>query len=279
MSTYILLFQCRDRKGIVAKVTDSIFRQGGNILTADQYTTNPREGHFFLRVEFSIDDGGPSRQAIESSVAALAHEFGAQSALYDKGARMRMGILVSEPDHCLVDLLYLWRSGELAVDIPFVLSNKEKHREVVEQYRIPYVCVNATSDDRKEKELLERVSGTDFLVLARYMLVLSASFLSSYGRDIINIHHGFLPSFKGPDPYRQALDHGVKVIGATAHFVTEKLDEGPIISQAVEQVSHEDDHASLLRKGKNLEKRALSSAVGAYIDHRVITHAGKTIVF
>jgi formyltetrahydrofolate deformylase len=279
MLTYILLFQCRDRKGIVARVSEAIFRQDGNILTADQYTTDPADGHFFMRVEFSVEAGAATRDSVHACCQALAREFDAHFALYDKHEKMRMGIFVSEPDHCLFDLLYLWRSGELSVDIPFVVSNKEKHRELVEQYRIPYWCVTAAKEDRKEEELLVRAAGADFLVLARYMLVLSGSFLRSYGRDIINIHHGFLPSFKGPDPYRQALAHGVKVIGATAHFVTDTLDEGPIISQAVEQVSHEDDLVSLLRKGKNLEKRALSAAVSAYIDHRVITHGNTTIVF
>lgn len=278
-ATYILLFQCRDRKGIVARVSDLLFRQGGNILTADQYTTDPQDGHFFMRVEFSVDAGDAVRPALESGLAGLAREFDARCSLYDKSARMRMGILVSEPDHCLVDLLYLWRSGELAVDIPFVVSNRQNHREVVQQHGIPFVVVNASRDDRKEEDVLSRVAGADFLVLARYMLVLSAAFLRSFGRDIINIHHGLLPSFKGPDPYGQALAHGVKVIGATAHFVTDKLDEGPIIAQAVEQVSHEETVESLRRKGKNLEKRALSAAVSAYIDHRVITHGATTIVF
>jgi formyltetrahydrofolate deformylase len=278
-ATYILLFQCRDRKGIVAKVSDALFRQGGNILTADQYTTDPHDGHFFLRVEFALDGGAEALPALESGLAALSREFDARCSLYDKNARMRMGILVSEPDHCLVDLLYLWRSGELAVDIPFVVSNRECHRTVTEQHGIPFVFIGASKDDRKEEELLSRVRGADFLVLARYMLVLSSVFLKSFGRDIINIHHGLLPSFKGPDPYGQALAHGVKVIGATAHFVTDNLDEGPIISQAVEQVSHEETVESLKRKGKNLEKRALSAAVSAYIDHRVITHGNTTIVF
>jgi formyltetrahydrofolate deformylase len=190
-----------------------------------------------------------------------------------------MGIMVSRPGHCLFELLYLWRSGELRCTIPFVISNDEAHRELVEQFKIPFYFVDATRDRRSEEEILSIVGETDFLVLARYMLTLSADFLASYGKDIINIHHGFLPQFKGAHPYKQAFDQGVKVIGATAHFVTEKLDEGPIICQRVEQVSHRDNVASLTRKGKNLEKGALASAVADYLCRRVIRFGSKTIIF
>ena len=207
-------------------------------------------------------------------------EFCAQARIYDKSDTLRMGIFVSRPDHCLFDLLYLWKSQDLRVRIPFVLSNYEGHRDLVEQYRIPFYFIRAAKEDKKESELLFRAKqDADFLVLARYMLVLSRDFLQSYAKDIINIHHGFLPSFKGGNPYRQALDKGVKVIGATAHFVSEELDEGPIIAQAVEGVSHKDNLVDLIRKGKNLEKRALSEAIHSYIDYRVIRYGNKTIVF
>jgi formyltetrahydrofolate deformylase len=191
-----------------------------------------------------------------------------------------MGILASQPGHCLAEILYLWREKELGVDIPFVISNCEAHREFVRQYKVPFYFVPATKRDRKEAELLNKLAGqTDFLVLARYMLILSKKFLNAYSKDIINIHHGFLPSFKGAHAYRQALSGGVKVIGATSHFVTEKLDEGPIIAQEVESVSHKDNLADLIRKGKNLEKQALVDAIRAYIDYRVIKYNHKTIVF
>jgi len=191
-----------------------------------------------------------------------------------------MGIFVSEPDHCLVDLLYLWSSGELNVKIPFVLSNVEKHRKLVASYNIPFHYIPADKNNRKEEELLSSaLNSTDFLVLARYMLVLSPDFLQKYNKDIINIHHGFLPFFKGADPAAKALEEGVKVIGSTAHFVNNELDEGPIIAQEVQNVSHKDSREDLVRKGKNLEKKALASAIASYIDYRVIRYENKTIVF
>jgi formyltetrahydrofolate deformylase len=279
MQTFILLFGCKDQKGIVARISDFIFRHSGNIITADQYSTDFKNGHFFMRVEFVIENNRYNKSALKSDLAPVARKLKAQFKIYEKKELLRMGILVSKPDHCLFNLLYLWKSKELAVDIPFVISNYGGHRELVRQYKIPFYYVAANKRDRKESKILTLVSNSDFLVLARYMLVFSKSFLNKYAKDIINIHHGFLPSFKGPNPYKQALEKGVKVIGATAHFVTEKLDEGPIISQAVESVSHKDDALSLIRKGKNLEDKALSEAIRSYVDYRVIRHENKTIVF
>jgi formyltetrahydrofolate deformylase len=280
MNTFILLFQCQDAKGIVASVSDFILRHSGNIIIADQYSTDPESGHFFLRVEFVLDSACSDKASLEKDLAPVAAKFNAQCRIFEKKKSLRVGILVSRPDHCLFDLLYLWRSQELKVEIPFVVSNYQGHRELVQQHRIPFYYLAATKQDTKEPELLDIVTqDSDFLVLARYMLLLSADFLKKYGKDIINIHHGFLPSFKGAKPYRQALASGVKIIGATSHFVTEKLDEGPIISQAVEPVSHKDDLDSLIRKGKNLEKRALADALQGYLDYRVIRYNNKTIVF
>jgi len=277
--TFVLLFSSADQKGIVARIADLILKEGGNITAADQYTTDPHNGQFFMRVEFTVEDGSISREKLEADFAAVERDFGGKADIYDKARLLRMGVCVSKPDHCLADILYLWRAGDLPVNIPFVISNCEGHRKSVEQYGIPFHYIPATKEDRHEERLLSLVKDSDFLALARYMLVLSEDFLRKYAKDIINIHHGFLPSFKGADPYRQALSEGVKVIGATAHFATGKLDEGPIISQAVEHVSHTDGLADLVRKGKNLEKRALSQALAKYIDYRVIKHANKTIVF
>ncbi|MDD5653862.1 MAG: formyltetrahydrofolate deformylase [Candidatus Omnitrophica bacterium] len=280
MHTFILLFQCQDRLGIVAKISDFILRQGGNIISADQYTTDPQGGFFFMRVEFLLESGGKDQAGLEQDFLPIAKEFNAKWNIYDKLKRLRMGICVSKPGHCLADILYLWKTKELFVDIPFIVSNYAGHQELVEQYKIPFYYLAASREERKESDLLKIISQqADFLVLARYMLVLSPEFLKGFGRDIINIHHGFLPSFKGAKPYHQALEEGVKVIGATSHFVTEKLDIGPIISQAVEPVSHKDDLDDLVRKGRNLEKKALSEALHAYIDYRVIKHNHKTIVF
>jgi len=280
MNTYILLFRCRDQRGIVAKLADFIFKAGANIITADQYSTDPQGGYFFIRLEFVVNTSPDSKIALEKGLGIIAAKLGAQFSLYDKHKLLRMGICVSKPGHCLAEILYLWRERELNVEIPFVISNFKGHREFVKQYKIPFYFIPAAKNNRKEAALLKIIAkSTDFLVLSRYMLVLSKKFLSAYGKDIINIHHGFLPSFKGSNPYKQALSSGVKVIGATSHFVTEKLDSGPIIAQAVEYVSHKDGLADLVRKGRNLEKRALTDALRAYIDYRVIKHANKTIVF
>ncbi len=280
MHKFILLFQCRDRKGIVARISEFIFKIGGNIITADQYSTDPQGGHFFMRVEFFLDSDRYDRASLAQEFLPLASEFNAGWSLFDRAQLLRMGIFVSEPDHCLVELLYLWNSGELNVEIPFVVSNFEKHRKLVTGYNLPFHYVPADKHNRREAELLAYVGqATDFLVLARYMLVLSADFLQKYNKDIINIHHGFLPSFKGADPYGQALQKGVKIIGSTVHFVSNQLDEGPIIAQEVEYVSHKDSRQELIRKGKHAEKKALAQAISSYLDYRIIKHENKTIVF
>ena len=280
MNNYILLLQCKDRKGIVAKVSDFIFKSAGNIIALDQYSSNPEGGHFFMRVEFVVKGKPHDKRALEKRLKTVAGYFKAKAALYDKDKPLRMGVLVSGPDHCLADILYLYKRGELAVKIPFVISNFAGHSELARQHKVPFYFIPANKKDRREKEILALVRGsTDFLALARYMLVLSPEFIRSYARDIVNIHHGFLPSFKGKDPYQQALDRGVKVIGATSHFVNERLDAGPIIAQAVEQISHKDDLRSLILKGRNLEKRALGDALRAYIEHRVIRFKDKTVIF
>ena len=280
MRKFILLFQCQDRKGIVAKISDFILKVGGNIITADQYSTDPEGGYFFIRVEFVLDNGQSSRMSLGAAFKLVAQEFDAHWNIYDCSENLRMGIFVSEPDHCLVDLLYLWNAQELKVEIPFVLSNYEKHRKLVTGYNLPFYYVPADKDNLRESELLAyALPATDFLVLARYMLVLSPDFLQKYNKDIINIHHGFLPSFKGVDPYGQALKKGVKVIGSTVHFVNNQLDEGPIIAQEVEYVSHKDNRQDLIRKGKHAEKKALARALFSYVDYRIIKHENKTIVF
>ncbi|MDO8661779.1 MAG: formyltetrahydrofolate deformylase [Candidatus Omnitrophota bacterium] len=280
MDTYILLFQCRDQRGIVAKISDFIFKHGGNIVTADQYSTDFQKGYFFIRLEFVVGTKPGIKAGLERGLGLIAKGFSAKFSLHDKNKPLRMGVLVSKPSHCLAEILYLWQEKELRLEIPFVISNFAGHAELVKQYKIPFYFIPAESKDRKEAELLKLVSEkTDFLVLARYMLLLSRKFLGAYGKEILNIHHGFLPSFKGRNPYRQALSSGVKIIGATSHFVTERLDEGPMIAQEVESISHKDSLADLTRKGKNLEKKALIDAICAYVDYRVIKFDNKTIVF
>ena len=280
MRKFVLLFQCLDQKGIVARISDFILKHDGNIVAADQYSTDPEGGYFFMRVEFILSKAQYGKDALAEDFLAIGREFSAQWKIVDRSETLRMGIFVSEDDHCLIDLLYLRISGGLNVKIPFVLSNSEKHRKLLSQHNIPFYYVPASKEDRHEAELLSyALDFTDFLVLARYMLVLSPEFLKKYNKDIINIHHGFLPAFKGADPYGAALKGGVKVIGATAHFVNDKLDEGPIISQEVEHVSHKDSRQVLIRKGINLEKKALANAISSYVDYRIIKHENKTIVF
>lgn len=280
MRTFILLFQCRDQKGIVARISDFIFRHGGNIITADQFSTDPQDGYFFMRIEFFIKDCPFDRISLEKELSPIAKHFKAEYKVCDKEDTLRMGILVSKPDHCLAELLYLWKSKELRVQIPFVISNHREHEALVKQHKIPFHFIPADKENLKEPEILAlALKNSDFLVLARYMLILSESFLKKYNKDVINIHHSFLPSFKGANPYRQAFRGGVKVIGATAHFVNEKLDEGAIIAQMVEPVSHKDDVFALMRQGKNLEKRALARAILDYIDYRIFKHNNKTVIF
>lgn len=282
MTHTVLLIQCPDKKGIVARVSDFVFRHDANIINSDQHSTDPEGGRFFMRLEFGLDEAKVPRASFEKDWASVAQELGATWSIHYGTERMRMGILVSKQDHCLFDLLHRQRSGELNVDIPIVISNHKDCRELVERYGIPfhYVPFNAATQAEAEREMLALLRGaTDFAVLARYMRVLSDSFLTAYGRDVINIHHSFLPSFKGADPYRQAHERGVKIIGATAHFVTRDLDEGPIIEQMVDRIYYKDTIDDLRRKGRNLEKLALENAIQAYLEHRIILDANRTIVF
>lgn len=282
METAILLIQCQDQQGIVARVSECIFRHGGNITDSDQYTTDPFGGWFMMRLEFAYDPERVDVAALRNDLDELAHTLDARFSFHHGRTTLRMGILVSKFDHCLEDLLYRRRSGELEVEIPWVISNHPDLEERVRAYGIPFHHVPFTKETQEsaEQAILDVAGGsTDFLVLARFMRILSTDFLNTYGKDVINIHHSFLPSFKGADPYRQAYDRGVKVIGATAHFATADLDEGPIIEQVVQRVSHKDNLKELKRKGRSLEKQALANAVLAYIQRRIIRLENKTVVF
>jgi len=281
----IALIECADRRGIIAAVSGALAKAGANITQADEHTDV--DGRFFMRLAFTCDSGQDTLAAIEKVVHAAIHTAADQDCsatlrVYDAERRPAMGILVSKTDHCLVELLYRHRAGELAVDIPFVAGNHDTLAPIAASYGIPFHHIPVEKDRKREAEarLLELARGNcDFLVLARYMQILSADFIEGFGGDIINIHHSFLPSFMGADPYRQAWERGVKIIGATAHYVTDKLDEGPIIEQIVERVTHRDDVDSLRRKGKNLERQALYTAILAHTEHRILRCRNKTIVF
>jgi formyltetrahydrofolate deformylase len=278
----ILLLSCPDRKGVVAGISGFIFQHGGNILHADEH--GDRDSNTFLmRVEFDPTDLDVPLSDFEGHFGGIAEQFAMQWRLAVSDVRQRMAILVSKYDHCLVDLLYRHQSGELACDIPCVISNHSESQAIAEFYRIPFFLVpvekeNKRAADRLITSLLQK-HAVDFIVLARYMQILSDEFVNIYPQRIINIHHSFLPAFVGAKPYHQAFTRGVKLIGATSHYVTEVLDDGPIIEQDVVRVSHRDSVEDLIQKGRDLEKVVLSRAVRWHIENRVLLYGNKTVVF
>jgi formyltetrahydrofolate deformylase len=283
----ILLISCPDRKGEVATIADFVYRHGGNILHADEHA-DEESGLFLMRVEFDpkdfdIDLADKDLADFTRHFSPLAEKFQMKWRLAQSAHRPRMIILVSKYDHCLVDLLYRHHSGELACDIPLIISNHADNQAIADFYRIPYQVIAITKDSKRQAEnqiheLIEQ-HHADFLVLARYMQILSNDFVNRYPQRIINIHHSFLPAFIGARPYHQAFERGVKLIGATSHYVTEVLDDGPIIEQDVVRVSHRDTVEDLIRKGRDLEKVVLSRAVRWHVENRVLLYGNKTVVF
>ena len=281
-NTAILLISCPDRKGLVATIADFVFRHNGNILHADEHAA---EGSnlFLMRVEFDPTDFDINLADFSKHFSPIADKFEMNWRLAQSNHRPKMVILVSKHDHCLVDLLYRHKSGELTCEIPLIISNHADNQPIAEFYRIPYVTVAVPKDSKRSAEekilaLLQQHS-PDFIVLARYMQILSNDFVSQYPHRIINIHHSFLPAFIGAKPYHQAFIRGVKLIGATSHYVTEVLDDGPIIEQDVVRISHRDSLDDLLQKGRDLEKVVLSRAVRWHIENRVLLYGNKTVVF
>jgi formyltetrahydrofolate deformylase len=282
MKTAVLLISCIDKIGIVFKISGFLTEQNCNIIQSDQYTTNHEGGHFFIRVEFAYDDSQLSKEVLIERFKKLGNELDAKWELHFNDAKKRVGILVSRYEHCLLDILHRYKIGEFNIKIPFIVSNHEDLGEIAKFYGIDfhYLPINKESRLEQEKRLLNLAKDkTDFLVLARYMQVLSSNFLAEYGKKVINIHHSFLPSFKGSNPYKQAWERGVKIIGATAHYATANLDEGPIIAQQVAKASHKDNIADLTRIGRDIEKLVLAEALRAQIENRIIQFGNKTIVF
>jgi len=280
--TAVLTIQCPDQPGIVAKISTWVFEHQANITRSDQYSTDPIKGQFFMRLEFCFDSDAYTKQQLEKDFKTLADPMHCQWEIYYKSEKLRFAILVSQHDHCLLDLLYHWHAEEIAGEITAVISNHPDCERLADQHQLLFyhLPISKNTKQQQEQELFSLVDDvSDFLVLARYMQILTPEFLALYGRDIINIHHSFLPSFIGAEPYHQAHERGVKLIGATAHYVTQQLDEGPIIEQSVESVSHHDDVNSLIRKGKHIEKHTLVKAVIAHCEHRVMRLDNKTIVF
>ena len=296
-----LLIGCADRPGIVAAVSGFLFEQGANIVSSQQYSTDPIGGRFFLRTEFFLPAPSQSAGAAASGAhdhleaeitvrerlhrqfeAEVATRFAMDWQIRWWGQRQRIAILVSRHDHCLVELLWRWRRGELDADVVAVISN---HRELEQETLaagVPYhhIPVEKGNKAQAEERILELLAGNaDLLVLARYMQILSGDFLARVAVPAINIHHSFLPAFAGADPYRRAREQGVKLIGATAHYVTEQLDDGPIIEQDVVRVDHRQSIGDLERVGRDIERLVLARAVSMHLDDRVIVDGRRTIVF
>ncbi|HJV45946.1 MAG TPA: formyltetrahydrofolate deformylase [Bacillota bacterium] len=277
-----LLISCNDRPGIVAAVSHFLLEFGANIVQSDQYSTDPEGGMFFMRVEFDLENFDTTYLQIEKNFVEIANDFGMDWKLASQKKIKRMAILVSKEDHCLMELLWRYKAKELFIDIPMVISNHLDSKETVESYGIPFYYVPATPQTKKESEqkILEIMKDkVDFIVLARYMQILSSEFVSHYPHRIINIHHSFLPAFIGANPYKRAFERGVKLIGATAHYVTDDLDEGPIIEQDIQRVSHRYSAEQLKITGRQAERIALARAVSWHISDRILVHGNKTIVF
>jgi formyltetrahydrofolate deformylase len=278
----VLLVQCPDRKGLDAAIADFIYWHGGDILHFEQHQAG-EERYYLARVEWDLTGFEFDLKDFPKWFAPIAEQFSIRWRITSSNDRPRVAIFVSKYDHCLVDLLYRQRNGELTCDIPLIISNHPDAKRHADFHGIPYHVVPVTKEnkpdaERQEMELL-RKNSIDLIVLARYMQVLSTDFIRHYPQQIINIHHSFLPAFVGAKPHLQAYDRGVKLTGATAHYVTEVLDDGPIIEQGVARISHRDAPEDLVEKGRDVEKVVLSRAVRWHIENRILLYRNKTIIF
>tara|TARA_B100000497_G_C7667979_1_gene402872 strand:+ start:469 stop:1344 length:876 start_codon:yes stop_codon:yes gene_type:complete len=279
----ILLLSAPDQKGIVHAVTDFLLKNDGNVVDIDQHVDLDNQ-LFFMRVEWELSGFRiPHDKIGEYFQTLVGNKFQIQSTLYFTQKRPRLAIFVSKYSHCLHDILSRYQSGEWDVEIPFIISNHQKLSSIIENYNIPFHHIPVTKDtkaiqERKQLELLES-NNIDFVVLARYMQILSDDFVSQFPNKVINIHHSSLPAFVGANPYKAAFDRGVKFMGATAHYVTADLDEGPIIAQDITPITHRDNISDMKRKGRDIEKIVLAKAIWSHINHNVIVHGNKTVVF
>ncbi len=282
-NTARLLISCPDRRGIVAAVSQFLFAHGANIIDSDQHSTDPEGGRFFMRQEFYLEGLDLSRPQFEQAFQdVIATPFEMEWRVWYASDPKRMAILCSKYDHCLLDVLWRVRRGEFDAEIPMVISNHADLGADVKSFNIPFHVVPVIDGDKatSEKQILELLRGQcDLVVLARYMQILSGEWLDGVGVPVINIHHSFLPAFVGANPYRSAWQRGVKIIGATAHYVTAELDAGPIIEQDVGRVSHSDEVKALTRVGRDIERSVLARAVKAHLEDRVIVYGNKTVVF
>jgi formyltetrahydrofolate deformylase len=278
-----LLINCPDAPGIVAAVSKFLFEKGANIIESSQYSTNPQGGTFFIRIVFECPNLKEKKQEIETSFTAIARDFSMEWTFTYVNQIKKTAIFVSKELHCLRELLWAWQSGDLLTDISLIISNHEDAREEAKLFNIPFYYIKANKDNRAEAEkmhykLLEEYE-IDLIVLARYMQILTPDFVKKYPNRIINIHHSFLPAFVGAKPYERAYHRGVKLIGATSHYVTNDLDEGPIIEQDIHRVDHRDNVEDLKKIGRTVERNVLGRAVKWHLEDRIIVHGNKTIVF
>jgi formyltetrahydrofolate deformylase len=278
----VLLVQCPDRKGLDATIAEFIYRYDGNILHFEQHQAG-EERYYLARVEWDLTGFRLRLENFDAAFGPVAHKFGMNWSIALGSYRPRVAIFVSKYDHCLLDMLYRQRNGELACDFPLMISNHADCKRHADFYGVPYHVIPVTKENKPEAEaqqieLLEQ-HNIDLVVLARYMQVLSNDFIVRYPRPIINIHHSFLPAFIGAKPHQQAYNRGVKLIGATAHYVTEVLDDGPIIEQGVARISHKDEVDDLVEKGRDLEKVVLSRAVRWHIENRILLYGNRTVIF
>ncbi len=278
-----LLISCPDKRGIVAAVSDVLFKQGANILESNQYTTDSNAGTFFMRIEFECPNLANNEKKLKGEFLSLANKFEMKWDIIFNYHIKKTAIFVSKELHCLRELLWEWQSGDLMTEIPLVISNHLDAKELVESMNIPFFYIPVSKEtkdyaEKRQKELLDQHQ-IDLIVLARYMQILSPGFVEQYKNRIINIHHSFLPAFMGARPYERAFARGVKLIGATSHYVTDDLDEGPIIEQDIMRVNHQDNVQQLKKIGQSIERNVLSKAVKWHLQDRIIVQENKTIVF
>jgi formyltetrahydrofolate deformylase len=280
-ATAILQLICPDRPGLVSELSGWVAANGGNIRHADHHTDSGA-GLFLSRIEWDLEGFGLPRASLPAAAHALAERLGGDGQLRFSDQQSRVAIFVSKQDHCLLDLLWRTRAGELPMEVPLVISNHPDLRSIAENFGARFEHVPVLAEHKPEAEArqlaLLQEEGIDVAVLAKYMQVISGGFLQQFG-PVLNIHHSFLPAFTGAQPYQRAWERGVKLIGATAHYVTEQLDAGPIIEQATVHVSHRDDVADLIRKGRDMERLALARALRQHLCHQVMVYRGRTAVF
>lgn len=280
--TAILLLSCPDRPGLVSRISHFIFERGGNIINIKEHVDNETKV-FYIRVAWTMENFSIAPDDLEEAFTPLGKEFKAKWKIRFAEKKLKAAIFVSKYDHCLQEILWRYSINEYNIEIPLIISNHEKLKSLAEHYNIPfyYFPINKTNKQQQEKkeiELLKELK-VNFIVLARYMQILSPEFVSHFPNRIINIHHSFLPAFIGSDPYRQAYERGVKIIGTTSHYVTDELDEGPIIEQDIIRISHKDSLADLKRKGRDLERNVLARALLLHSNHQLLVKGKKTVVF